>query len=116
MRRFLWVVPVVLVAAACGGSGLTTSEQQRAVSVVEREWAECLEAAGTSVAGATVSETSETQQIPGDAGAKPATVTLTTGEQFVVQLEGTLRGARVANGKATATLDAANSVLGDGSC
>jgi len=85
---------------------LSDVEREDAIYLVEIEWGDCLTVAGTDTDGATARLTSadETGR-PIDENARPALVELVTGEQFIVQLDGPLKGVATANRAANELLD-----------
>lgn len=115
--RVLLLVGLLAVGACSSGSedaattttGTASDDDPATVAIarVRANWQACLTLAGTTVEGATAEPTPDELRVPVDADGVSMLVTLRTGEQFIVVVGGRLKGARVANTKADATLDRA---------
>jgi hypothetical protein len=88
---------------------LREGEKDRAIFITLGVWSDCLKLGGADTAVPKVRLTSaeETGRPIDDEASRPVLVTFATGEAFIVQLEGQVKGAAVGNEAATATLDAA---------
>jgi hypothetical protein len=105
---------LTLISHPAGAKPLGSSDKKKAIAAVELNWGECLALVGESTADAKARKTNAAETgRPIDKGASPVLVTLATGEQFVYQLHGRLKGAATANQAAESTLDRAAAAGGD---